>query len=77
MADYSKEDLLQLVKRIADYLTIKLSSLFSLSPDSLVRSSLSLFNFTYAFCIYINVVLVVSRIWVISGVKVNFTNALV
>lgn len=42
MADYSKEDLLQLVKRIADYLTIKLSSLFSLSPDSLVRSSLSL-----------------------------------
>ncbi|XP_058220265.1 peroxisome biogenesis protein 22 [Rhododendron vialii] len=40
MADNSKEDLVQLVKRIADYLTIKLSSLFSLSLDSLDSQSI-------------------------------------
>jgi len=40
MADNSKQDLIQLIKRIADYLSIKLSRLFSLSLGNLDSQTL-------------------------------------
>ncbi|THG20350.1 hypothetical protein TEA_026648 [Camellia sinensis var. sinensis] len=40
MADYSKDELLQLIKRFGAYLTVKMSNLFSISPDNLVTCRL-------------------------------------
>ncbi|GFZ18404.1 TraB family protein [Actinidia rufa] len=39
MADYSKEDLVRMIKRFGAYLTFKISNLFSISLDNLVRIS--------------------------------------
>ncbi|GMP66933.1 hypothetical protein CsSME_00027086 [Camellia sinensis var. sinensis] len=40
MADYSKDELLQLIKRFGAYLTVKMSNLFSISPDNLDTQSI-------------------------------------
>ncbi|KAL7185726.1 hypothetical protein ACSBR2_027648 [Camellia fascicularis] len=40
MADYSKDELLQLIKRFGAYLTVKMSNLFSISLDNLDTQSI-------------------------------------
>ncbi|KAJ4975756.1 hypothetical protein NE237_000862 [Protea cynaroides] len=39
MADSSKDDLVQLLKRLSEYLTVKLSNLLSIAPDNLSTRS--------------------------------------
>lgn len=55
MAESSKEELVQLIKRFGAYLTVKMSNLFSISFQSLVRNSFSFLFFL--------IILYISRIW--------------
>lgn len=46
MAESSKEELLQLIKRFGAYLTVKMSNLFSISSQNMVIASfIILFDF--------------------------------